>query len=134
MNENVKAFLKAAAADAEWMEQQKKIEDKSEAVAAAVAKAAELGIPLTEADFEAPEGELSEDELEAVAGAGNCYCLAGGGGTDQDAPSCEMSGHQDQVCWCVVWGEGWESDFTGYDNTPSGEHQRCECPMVGNGY
>lgn len=95
MNENLKEFLRKAAEDPAWIEQNKDIEDKDEAIAAAVAKAAELGIPLTEADFEAPDEELSEDELAAVAGGTKCSCAVGGGGTDD--------GYGD-VCACVVVG------------------------------
>lgn len=95
MNENVKAFLEKVAEEPEWLERHKDIADKDEAIAAAVAKAAELGIPLTAADFEAPQGELSEDELAAVAGAGKCSCAVGGGGSaDSHSP----------VCACVVFG------------------------------
>lgn len=95
MNENVKAFLEKVAAEPAWIEQHKKIADKDEAIAAAVEKAAELGIPLSAADFEAPEGELSEDEMAAVAGAGKCSCAVGGGGSADSSSN---------VCACVVFG------------------------------
>lgn len=131
MNENMKAFLAAVNGDDAWA-QKLKDATKEDAVALALGKAAELGIELSESDFDAPEGELSEDELVAVAGGGACYCLAGGGGTADDDRYCPLDGYQDQVCWCVVWGEGWEDAFRLGDDY-AGETQRCECPMVGNG-
>lgn len=135
MNENLKNFLSAISSDLEWVAKQKDL-SKEEGMKSALAKAAELGIPLTEADFEAPEGELSEDELVAVAGAGNCYCVMGGGGTEGDADNmgCDSFGFVDQVCWCVVYGEGWKDRYNGYSGDYIEEEQRCECPMVGNGY
>lgn len=95
MNENVKAFLEKVAEEPDWLERHKSITDRDEAIAAAVEKAAELGMPLTAADFEAPEGELSENELLAVAGAGKCSCAVGGGGSADSSSN---------VCACVVFG------------------------------
>lgn len=133
MNENLRSFLDAISSDLDWVAKQKDLE-KNEAVQAALEKAAELGIPLTAADFEAPEGELSEDELVAVAGAGECYCAVGGGGTSSDYEDreCYSYGFVDQVCWCVMYGEGWRDDYR-YGETWTGDEQRCECPMIGTG-
>lgn len=106
MNENVKAFLEKVAEEPEWLEQHKDIEDKDEAIAAAVAKAAELGMPLTAEDFEAPQGELSENELAAVAGAGKCSCAVGGGGSadsSSDVCACVLVGCSDAMI-CMLLG------------------------------
>ena len=43
-----------------------------------LALAKEVGVELTEADF-AQKFELSDDELEAVAGGGKCICSFGSG-------------------------------------------------------
>lgn len=84
MTENLKNFLLALGEDSEWLQQVKALTERQEAIDAVVAKAAELGVPLTAADFEAPEGALSEDELANLAG-GACNCmLAGLGPADID--------------------------------------------------
>lgn len=79
------------------------------------AMAKELGIELTEADFEQPAGELSDDELDAVAGGGACACVAGGGGTEKK---------KDGKCACFFTGVGF--DYT-YDDV------RCTCVGAGGG-
>lgn len=131
MSDRVREFLKAAASDKEWMSKQQSTSDKDEAISAALAKAAEIGVPLSREDFDMPEGELSEDELMVVTGAGRCACSVGGGGTSEDSPSCENAGFQDQVCWCVVYGEGWRYEWYSGEERPDGK--RCECPVVGHG-
>ena len=55
----------------------------------------EYGVVLTTEDFKAPEGELSDDELNAVAGGGGCGCPAVGGG-----------GGDELVCVCIAGGTG----------------------------
>ena len=40
--------------------------------------AEELGIELTEADFEKSAGELNDDELNAIAGGGDCFGYGNG--------------------------------------------------------
>lgn len=106
MNENVKAFLTAVREDAEWLETCKGITDREEAVAVAVAKAAEMGLSLEAADFSAVD-ELSEDELATVAGGELCSCAIGGGGTsdyDGDEPcACVIIGAADDMI-CMVLG------------------------------
>ena len=60
------------------------------------------------------EKELDADELDAVAGGGDCYCAIGGGGTaDEDAKTCACvlggGGEYDYGsprCACVAYGEG----------------------------
>lgn len=77
MTENLKKFILALGEDSEWIQQANSLATRQEAVDAAVSKAAELGISLTAADFEAPEGALSEDELAGLAG-GACNCMLAG--------------------------------------------------------
>lgn len=123
MNENLKTLLDAAKADEAWMTQLAEA-DKEAAVAMALRKAAELNLPLAEADFEAPEGELSEDELGAVAGGGVCFCEIGGGGTSEDHGDDGI----DEVCACVFGGYGsYEDKKDGSSNT------RCVCVQLGSG-
>ena len=79
MTENLKKFLEALSGNAELIE--KVNNAKSGEEIAELAKT--LGFSLTEEDFKAPEGEVSDDELEGVAGGlvlGSCACFAGGGG------------------------------------------------------
>ena len=79
MTENMKKFLELMSTkDKEIKEKAAKME-KDELIAFA----ADHGLTLTGVDFEKPdsEGEISLDEAEAVAGGGECYCVAGGGGT-----------------------------------------------------
>ena len=50
----------------------------------------------------------------SVTGGGNCYCVAGGGGTD---------GEKDSACACVFAGWGRSTE----------RHERCVCAMAGGG-
>ena len=76
----------------------------------------EYGVVLTTEDFKAPEGELSDDELNAVAGGGGCGCAVGGGG-----------GGDELVCVCVLGGSG---SIPGcYDPSQGG----CICAVAGAG-
>lgn len=81
-----------------------------------IALAKEQGITLTKADFEAPAGEINDDELEAVAGGKKCYCLAGGGGTGEEKNKTEF-------CACILSGVGFMED---------GQY-RCGCNVAGHG-
>lgn len=111
MTETMKAFLEAVSKDEEQGKKIRKMADKAEILAAAK----EMGYALTEADFEAPEGEMSEKELAGVSGGGDCYCAAGGGGTEGE--------WGDEVCACVFIGYG-----MGYM-----VHDRCRCALYGYG-
>lgn len=111
MTETMNAFLEALSRDEEQGKKVREMTDKAEILAIAN----KMGFALTEADFEAPEGELSEKELAGVAGGGSCYCFAGGGGT---------RGDNDDVCACVLYGTG--------SGNSSGE--RCFCSLYGDGY
>ena len=76
--------LKAIATESQTQMQEKMIEILKE-----------YGVSLTAEDFKAPEGELSDDELHAVAGGGGCGCpVVGGGGGD------------DLTCVCIAGGTG----------------------------
>lgn len=86
MTENLKQFLLAVAEDKEWVQWVNALAGRQEAIQAAVDKAAELNLSLSPADFEAPEGSLSEDELADVAGGGCSCTFAGLGVVDPDQP------------------------------------------------
>ena len=58
--------------------------------------------------------ELSDDELEAVAGGGNCGCATYGGG---------KAGGKDKSCTCYIYGQG----------KGKGVSDRCECVYGGWG-
>ncbi len=75
---------------------------------------------LSEADFQQTDaGELSEDELDAVAGGkNNCVCPLAGGG-EGTSPGEE---YLDKVCVCVMGG----------GQTQDGKC-RCACVMSGEG-
>lgn len=81
-----------------------------------IALAKEYGVEITEADFQSTpaEGELSDDELEAVAGGKECYCAIGGGGTGDDYVG---------TCACVALGFG----------DDQGGGFRCTCAAAGFG-
>lgn len=74
MTENAKEFLELLCGNDELREKAGNA-DK----AALIAMDGELGIELSDADFEQP-GELSDDEVETLAGGGRCICSFGGGG------------------------------------------------------
>ena len=77
----------------------------------------EYGVSLTAEDFKAPEGELSDDELNAVAGGGGCGCgVAGGGGGDEI------------ICVCVAGGTGFVIGSGGLN-----EQGGCVCVAAGAG-
>jgi len=112
MTENMKKLMEAISANPELAE---RLENATKEDVIAIAK--ELGIELTDADFEQQPSELSDDELDAVAGGakGDCFCPVVGGGTKGDK--------NDKACACVYAGVGKEKDG---DN-------RCGCALVGHG-
>ena len=92
--------LKAITADSQAEAQEKTIELLKE-----------YGVVLTAEDFKMPEGELSDDELEVVAGGGICMCpLVGGGSGEGLVCACTGGGiggaHNAIPCVCVLWGDG----------------------------
>lgn len=81
-----------------------------------IALAREQGIELTEADFESSNGEVSDDELSAVAGGKWCTCFIGGGGTGEEKD-------RSKTCACVHAGVGlWKNGSV-----------RCACAGAGAG-
>ena len=109
MTENMKKFLELVSQNTELVA---KIDAVDKATLIEIAK--ELGIDLTEADFAQQAIELSDDELDAVAGGNICACAMGGGGS---------AGGKDAVCVCVIGGGG-ES---------KGGSARCGCVLCGTG-
>lgn len=77
----------------------------------------EYGVALTAEDFKAPGGELSEDELDAVAGGGGCGCAVGGSGTRDGLD-----------CGCFFLGNGKVDGYKGISSEGG-----CLCPMAGAG-
>lgn len=115
----MKDFLELIEQNEELKKRVEELDGKPEAeVAEYIALAAEYGVTLTEADFkQAQTAELSEDELDTVAGGKFCACVGGGGGTGDDAS-------QTKTCACVMGGGGQRQNGEG----------RCACIIYGEGY
>ena len=113
MSENFKKFLENVSADEELT---KKVSNEQD-VNVLIAMAKDMGLEICEADFKQTATELSDDELDAVAGGGDvsCACAMGGGGT-KDV--------NDRTCACVLAGAGY---------TKNGR-ERCLCGFAGYGY
>lgn len=113
MNENLKKFLEKVSEDKALAEKVNANNDP----AALITLAKELGVELTEADLKKPVEELSDDELDTVAGGSDvsCACAMGGGGTKDT---------NDKTCACVLAG-------VGYDRHG---RERCLCGFAGYGY
>lgn len=111
MTENMQKFLETISSNEEL---KAKLENASKESIVSLAR--EVGITLTDADFEAQQGEISDDELDAVAGGKYCYCAAGGGGTGESSTNTK-------TCVCVGSGGG---------RTKTGQ-TRCACVMAGYG-
>ena len=113
MTENMKKFLETVSKNEELTAKIGTM-DKD----ALIELAKELGIELTDADLEKPAAqELSDDDLDTVAGGGDvsCACAMGGGGTKDN---------NDKTCACVLAGGGYAK---------SGR-ERCVCGFAGYGY
>ena len=76
--------------------------------------AAEYGIEIKEEDFKPAQGELNDDELDAVAGGDGCGCVIGGGGSANE---------KDKTCACIVAGAGEHTNGS----------TRCGCAFYGSG-
>ena len=111
MTENMQKFLEAVSKDNELAA---KVSTLAKDELLAFAK--EQGFDLTEADLPHPT-EMSDDDLDTVAGGGNvsCACAMGGGGTKDN---------NDKTCACVLAGVGYAKDKT----------ERCLCGFAGYGY
>ena len=118
MSDNLKQFLKKISSDGEWRNKLSELDNKEAIVAQCIAKAKELGIELTAADFETPEGEMSEKELSAISGGG-CGCVFAGAGGGQDRKEGGTYG-----CACVGYGQGGNGDADDFN---------CMCVMGGHG-
>ena len=110
MTENMKKFLEKVSADKELAEKAGKLTREE-----LIVFAAQQGLALGEADFAAPADAVSDDELETVAGGGECVCAVAGGGT---------AAHCYPACGCVMVGIG--EDF-------GGNPDRCACGIGGYG-
>ena len=110
MIDNMKKFLELAAGDGELVERLNGM-DKD----AIIAEAQQRGIALSEADFAADtSAELSDDELDAVAGGGKCACVVCGVG---------KAGDNCKECDCSFGGGGVFEDKV----------NRCRCASIGGG-
>ena len=112
MSENLKKFLEAVSKDEAACA---KVNSMNQEELIAFAK--ELGLELTAADLKQEPQELSDDDLDSVAGGSDvsCACAMGGGGTKDS---------NDKTCACVLAG-------VGYDD---GNSERCLCGFAGYGY
>ena len=124
MSENLKKFLELITSDKELEKKALACNDLGEEKGklAMIELAKENGIELTEADFEKKEatGELSDDELDAVAGGGGCQCPLAGGGGGVDANDGKVYG-----CACTSYGQGGDGRAKDFN---------CFCVILGDGY
>ena len=118
MNEKMKQLLETVSGDAEFTEKLKNAPD----AAAIIALAKEKGFDLTEEDLKPADGiqEISDDEIESVAGGKKCYCFTGGGG--------EETKENEGICACVLIGMG------GAGTDGNWITARCECFYSGFGH
>ena len=126
MSDNMKKFLELVSKDENLKQKLQACNDMepADAISTSIALAKELGIELGEADFanEKSCGELSDDELDAVAGGstdGFCVCAFAGGGGGIDNKDNNKYG-----CACVMYGQGG-------DGRP--EDKNCQCIAHGWG-
>ena len=117
MTDNLKKFLEEVSKDAGLAN---KINTASKETIISIAK--EKGIELTEEDFAIPANqELSDDDLDAVAGGDWCPCVIGGNGGE---------GGDGLACGCALLGGGGccdDSHCTGHGNGA------CACALAGYG-
>ena len=90
----------------------------------------ENGLDATAEELEAAASpnagvELSEDELDAVAGGDHCFCVAGGGGEDGEHEDVYHRGTKAKEKTCACVGVG----FASSDTDPF----RCFCIIIGTG-
>ena len=115
----MKRFLEAVSGDKEFAEKLAKAETPESVIAIA----AENGFTLTAEDLEpskVTDGEISDAEMDAVAGGKDCYCFLGGGGTGsstQKTCACVADGFgfmecDDMRCACFGFGIGGDGKFT----------------------
>lgn len=111
MKENAKQFLEWVSQRPEKAGEVKELKDPD-----AVARYAKAnGFELSPEDLKVRTNvEMDEDEMSAVSGGGECYCIEGGGGTP---------GPDVKACACVVLGFGYNKQ----------DKSRCMCYAVGMG-
>ena len=110
MSENLKTFIEAAQADAELCKRLSQMSAEE-----LLAEAKKMGFELTEEDLKPPSGEVGDEELANISGAGGlCIGFGFGCGTNSNGHSYD--------CWCIVTGSG---DQDNRDN--------CPCSFVGMG-
>ncbi|MBR3158754.1 MAG: Nif11-like leader peptide family RiPP precursor [Atopobiaceae bacterium] len=90
----------------------------------------ENGFDVTAEELEAAASpnagvELSEDELDAVAGGDHCFCVAGSGGEDGEHEDVYHRGTKAKEKTCVCVGVGLASSDT--------DPFRCFCIIIGTG-
>ncbi len=123
MSDNMKKFLELVSKDENLKQKLQACNDMepADAISTSIALAKELGIELGEADFanEKSCGELSDDELDAVAGGGGCGCFAAGGGGGTDENDGNTYG-----CACVMYGQGGDGRL---------KDENCVCGFAGMG-
>lgn len=118
MTEQIMLFIKEAQSNEDLKAKLAELEDsvqgkdpetaRSELIRPTIALAKEYGYDLTELDFEMSVGEISDEELEALAGGvGGCGCavLGGGGGAIESSLKRDQIGSK-YVCACVGLGVG----------------------------
>lgn len=113
MTENMKKLLELASKNPDL---QDKLANATKESLIVLAK--EAGVSLTEADFESPADEISDEELETVSGGKRCYCIVGGGGTGE-------ASNGTKTCACVISGAGYMKK--------SNSNMRCICASGGIG-
>ena len=119
MTENMKKWMELVSQNEVLQKKLQNMADdtKDGSIAKMIGIAKENGITLTAEDFEAPQcEELSDDELDAVAGGGGCGCPVFGIG----------KGPGNYWCRCFIGGSG---GITKSDGT----YLNCFCPAVGGG-
>jgi predicted ribosomally synthesized peptide with nif11-like leader len=100
MTENLKALIEKVSADEELKKKAEalnEIKDENEVKAAVIKLAEEAGVTLTEADLVPENDEVSEDELDAVAGGRSygCHCVITGIAVSEPRCTCFVVGKGD---------------------------------------
>ena len=119
MTENMKKWLELVSGDKALQEKLMKLQNEApeQQKVTVIRMAKENGVVLTAEDLASAEGEeLSDDELDAVAGGGGCGCPVIGGGSGGE-------GEHNYVCACVGGGGGLDNHSEDY----------CICPLIGAG-
>ena len=136
MSENLKQFFDLMNNDPEIKEKALACNElgKEKGLLALIELAKEQGMELSEADFEAPKEEISEEELAVVSGGklferscpeagqeadGWCFCVVPGGGGGTMLDDGAICG-----CACVGYGQGGDA---------KDDHWVCYCTAMGAG-